>query len=205
MRFPGQSLVGALAITAEVMDPLPADPIVIPFGIGLIASDPLWQLLPQYAQQLDALRRQAAAARPQSSGQAGNTANLDPNDPRFKHSIVKDLQRIYDRYTLDSGNCDLAAQKAFDKLTGEGYQAQIARFQIKEGVAGKGMRFLQLNDGRVISSSRGATGAFHDIVRVGNRVFDALTGPEGMLFEEYMAKYWSDMYQVEKTIELVAK
>ncbi len=47
IRFLGQSLVGTLAIAAEAVDPLPADLVVIPFGLSLIASDPLWQLLPQ--------------------------------------------------------------------------------------------------------------------------------------------------------------
>ncbi|PKO20281.1 MAG: hypothetical protein CVU38_20960, partial [Chloroflexi bacterium HGW-Chloroflexi-1] len=83
IRFPGQSLVGALAIGAEAIDPMPFDPVVIPFGVMLIANDPLWQI---YGPQLPALFDKAVEAG-HSLGRAlqgGNTADpggLGPNDP----------------------------------------------------------------------------------------------------------------------------
>ena len=83
IRFPGQSLVGALAIGAEAIDPMPFDPVVIPFGVMLIANDPLWQI---YGPQLPALFDKAVEAS-HSLGRAlqgGNTADpggVDPKDP----------------------------------------------------------------------------------------------------------------------------
>jgi len=89
IRFPGQSLVGALAIGAEAIDPMPFDPVVIPFGVMLIANDPLWQI---YGPQLPALFDKAVEAS-HSLGRAlqgGNTAGpggLGPNDPRFRATM----------------------------------------------------------------------------------------------------------------------
>jgi hypothetical protein len=43
--------------------------------------------------------------------------------------------------------------------------------------------------GELIASSRGATLAYHEFVRVGDRVFDTMTGPQGMLWNDYL-KLW---------------
>ena len=129
----------------------------------------------------------------QNASNGGNTGNADPNgldpnnfDPDKNTNVVRSLQRLFNRYPLDSGNCDKCAAKTYDLFKSAGYNAEVVRFEYGPNVVARRMFAA---DGTIIATTRGDTRAFHEFVKVGDRVFDAMTGPKGALWDDYL-KLW---------------
>jgi hypothetical protein len=90
------------------------------------------------------------------------------------------------------GGCVRCAQQVFDKFQAAGENAQI--WQIANPTIGtKTAPFLFWGKAEAASN-----GGFHQFVRVGNRVFDKLTGAKGMDFDEYI-KHWQYLSELVLT------
>jgi RHS repeat-associated protein len=168
--------------------------------LSQFAASPQAALALQNAQQMQA----HASQMQQAASQAGNTGDpgqFDPNkwDPKKTVDAAKDVAQTLKKYSLDSGDCSKAADKVYTTLTKSGYQAERVKWSY---TATTEPNRMILADGRVVSSTRGVTYAYHEFVRVGDRVFDAITGPEGMLWKDYLSQW--DPYTLHWIVETVA-
>ena len=86
------------------------------------------------------------------------------------------LARLIKRYPASSYNCDKLAEKISDAFKAAGANPQIITITDKHGApyfyTDKYIQFAK-------------TG-FHQAVKVGDRVYDALTGPAGMQMAQYV-------------------
>ena len=179
----------------------PAIPLVLGCQAGELAmryGPTIMQLAVQWADKLPAVGdwlfssntadQGTHSAGQQNAGNTGDPGGLDPNnfDPDKGKNVVRSLQQLFNRYPLDSGKCSTCATKTYDVLKNAGYNAEIVRFEYGKNIVANAM--LKAN-GEVIATSRGATTAYHEFVRVGDRVFDAMTGPAGMNWNDYL-KLW---------------
>lgn len=168
--------------------------------LSQFAASPQAALALQNAQQMQA----HASQMQQMASQAGNTGDpgkFDPNnwDPKKTVDAAKEVAQTLKKYSLDSGDCSKAADKVYNSLTKAGYQAERVKWSY---TATTEPNRMILADGRVVSSTRGVTYAYHEFVRVGDRVFDAITGPEGMLWKDYLSQW--DPYTLHWIVETVA-
>jgi len=168
--------------------------------LSQFAASPQAALALQNAQQMQA----HASQMQQAASQVGNTGDpgqFDPNkwDPKKTVDAAKDVAQTLKKYSLDSGDCSKAADKVYTTLTKAGYQAERVKWSY---TATTEPNRMILADGRVVSSTRGVTYAYHEFVRVGDRVFDAITGPEGMLWKDYLSQW--DPYTLHWIVETVA-
>ena len=169
------------------------------YQYGPVAAEITWL----YGNQTIAAGDQVSQA-VQNAGQGGNTAHpgqFDPNrwDPKQTADAAKEVTQILKKYPLDSGDCSKAADRVYNTFTKAGYQAERVKWSYTAETEPLGM---QLANGKIISTTRGATHAYHEFVRVGDRVFDAITGPEGMLWKDYLRQW--DRYTLRWIVETVA-
>ena len=103
------------------------------------------------------------------------------------------LKLIFDKFPATAQQCDTAAQNVSKVFQAVGKNPQIYRFRDHYNAQ---FFFLDPNNNRqAIFSSRG----YHVIVELEGKVFDALTGPEGMLWKDYIKKLNSlEIYPVFK-------
>lgn len=104
------------------------------------------------------------------------------------HPTAEDLragiQRAVERFPLASGLCGPCALEIYTLFTNEGFSAQIGHMENESAQ-------LTLADGTSLSSGTRGTSNFsyHEFTRVGNIVYDAITGSGGMLWEDYQALF----------------
>lgn len=124
--------------------------------------------------------------------------NSDPDC----NAITKKLKRIFkiypaDVYAKDGGQCKQCAEEVYKVFKDAGEDAQIVRITTRTGrgfigtISGTGTA-----NGVQIAES-----GYHEFVQVGDKVYDALTGPEGMSFGDYQKlfggeKLWDSFFTV---------
>ncbi|MGB0385010.1 MAG: hypothetical protein ACPGWR_09325 [Ardenticatenaceae bacterium] len=122
---------------------------------------------------------------------------------KFSAGISRRLRAIYKKYPLESGKCDNCSSEIYSLLQKHNYEAQIVRIEL---TAESFMPWLVTKDGRTVA--HGAVGhVFHEIVvvnakwvgdnkeyLVGGRIFNAITGSQGMSVPEYFALYYDDLF-----------
>ncbi len=95
--------------------------------------------------------------------------------PKIQQTI-NGLNTLAQRYPRASLQCDKLAQETFDLFKSINANPQMIRIADKAGaqffIDSKGVTFAQ--------------SGFHQAVRVGDMVFDALTGPAGMQYSQYI-------------------
>jgi RHS repeat-associated protein len=117
-----------------------------------------------------------------SDGSTAQPAPTPPPPPDFS-SIQRKIEAILGKFPIDSGKCSVCARQLARLFEKEGFVAQIGRIEATE------TKFLVTDTGIQVSNSNPP---FHEFVRVGNTVWDALTGPAGMQWSDYVAKFWKN-------------
>jgi len=104
-------------------------------------------------------------------------------------SVEKDLGKVFKKYPADSAKCDTAARKVL-----EAFEKKQIKGEIVEITDRYGTQVIYDAQGRMLSSTleTGGGTAFHQAVRVGDRYFDALTGPKGATLDEYIKLFHPD-------------
>jgi RHS repeat-associated protein len=111
--------------------------------------------------------------------------------PRIQQTISA-LNTLTQRYSRTSLQCDKLAQETSALFKSLNANPQIINITDKAGA-----QFFIDNEGVTFAKT-----GFHQAVRVGNMVYDALTGPAGMEYAQYINKLESyGIYPVVKTIE----
>ena len=105
----------------------------------------------------------------------------------FTPTIRKGIERIVKRYPVRSGQCSRCAREIYDLCTAEGFSTQIGRMETD-------LRFLITRNGVLLSRTIANDFAYHEFVRIGNRVYDAMTGPMGMEWEEYQKLFYEGVF-----------
>lgn len=115
---------------------------------------------------------------------------------RFSPTIQKGLEKIIKRYPLKSGQCRQCAQKMLALFAKEGFHAQIGHMETFLPV-------LTLADGTYLSHRpRGSSSlAYHEFVRLGDYVYDSITGAQGMHWDDYQKLFYEGVFD-DGTIRL---
>jgi hypothetical protein len=100
-------------------------------------------------------------------------------------SLSRALARIFRKYPPTSFNCELASAAAKAAFENAGQDAEIVRVGDAYGAP-----VLKNAAGEIISTS-----GYHEAVRVGDLYYDALTGPQGATWSEYLTKFDADTGQ----------
>jgi RHS repeat-associated protein len=93
--------------------------------------------------------------------------------------LLKSLNNIMEKYPTTSMYCDRAAKQILEAFGKAGVKGEIVTLADKGGAS-----FLKNAAGETVAET-----GFHQVVRIGDRFYDALTGPEGATWEEYL-KLW---------------
>ena len=93
--------------------------------------------------------------------------------------LLGNISRIISKYPATSGYCNRAAQQILSAFEKAGVKGEIVNL-----VDSGGASFLKNAAGENLSTT-----GWHQVVRVGDRYYDALTGPNGATWEEYL-KLW---------------
>jgi hypothetical protein len=115
------------------------------------------------------------------------------NCPTFDEKLIKRISSILSRYPLTSpiagkgGKCDICARKIYDLLIQNGYTAQIGRMNTN-------LPRITTVDNRLVSIAQGNSPAYHEFVRVGDVIFDAITGSPGMTWDQYTKLFYDDVF-----------
>lgn len=106
------------------------------------------------------------------------------------------VDEILSRYPLASGQCSQCAREVYALFTEQGLVAQIGHIETD-------LPFLTLADGTYVAHRpRGSDSlAFHEFVKVGDFVYDAITGPNGMFWDEYQSLFYEGVF-TDGTIRL---
>ena len=104
--------------------------------------------------------------------------------PCLSSSTTDAISQVISRNPATSGRCSECAGQIYELLTKEGLQAQIGRLNANTP-------FLVTKNGTRLSDGNRP---FHDFVRVGDQVFDALTGPNGMHWDDYKKLFYDGMF-----------
>ena len=129
----------------------------------------------------------------------------------FERRVSRKLRAICKRYPLESGKCDKWSAEVYDLLQKHNYDAQIVRIEL---TAESRMPWLVTKDGRTVAHGR-VGHVFHEIVvvdakwagdneeyLVGGRVFNAITGADGMSVPKYIALYYEDLFFEREILRL---
>lgn len=108
--------------------------------------------------------------------------------------VTDRLTDINDRHGVESGRCDCNADETLQVFTDAGIDAVIIEIRTDT-------QYLTTKDGRILSNRD--EGAYHRVVLAGNRVFDALTGPAGKTWEEYLDLL--QLYDIQPRLEPVPR
>jgi hypothetical protein len=100
---------------------------------------------------------------------------------------VKALQRIIEKYPPESGLCSPCAREIFALLDKEGVEARIGYMETDAP-------FLTTRDGVQLSLRVADSLAYHEFVRVGDTIYDALAGPKGMLWHDYQTLFYEGVF-----------
>jgi hypothetical protein len=109
--------------------------------------------------------------------------------------VLKSLKRLFKLKNEDGseifdptrGECERCAKLISGLFKDTGIDSEIVRIETIEN-------YISTVDGRVIAGSRGTGGSLHEFVRVDDRVFDGLTGPNGMSFEAYKNLFGGEQF-----------
>ncbi len=129
----------------------------------------------------------------------------------FERRVSRKLSAICKKYPLKSGQCDKWSADVYRLLQKHHYDAQIVRIEL---TAESRMPWLVTKDGRTVAHGR-VGHVFHEIVvvgakwagdneeyLVGGRVFNAITGADGMSVPEYIALYYEDLFFEREILRL---
>lgn len=104
-------------------------------------------------------------------------------------TIRKGIELIIRRYPLKSGKCSECARKIVDLFIKEGFSAKVGRMETFLPV-------LTLADGTYLSHRprRSKSLAYHEFVRAGDYVYDAITGSPGMRWDDYQKLFYEGVF-----------
>jgi hypothetical protein len=100
-------------------------------------------------------------------------------------TIRAGLDNIIGNYPISSGQCSQCAREIYDLFNAEGFTAQIGRMETD-------LPFLSLADGKTVLSN--VSSPYHEFVRVGDTVYDSLTGPNGMHWNDYQNLFYDGVF-----------
>jgi len=106
--------------------------------------------------------------------------------PNLSNAVTRKLGNIMKRYPATSGQCARCATEIYDTLTDAGFSAQIGHMQ------GTG-RFQVITKNGVVLSDNTAN-PHHQFVRVGDHIFDSMTGPNGMHWDDYQKLFYDGVF-----------
>jgi hypothetical protein len=112
--------------------------------------------------------------------------------PKQGLKLAETLTALFKANPCDSGNCVQVARdtlKAFKEAGIEGQIVKITDSGLVERAKLGYDAFLVDDAGRIISNTN-----YHEAVKVGDRFFDALTGPNGATWDEYV-KLWNKAHK----------
>jgi hypothetical protein len=129
----------------------------------------------------------------------------------FDQSVSRKLREFCKKYPLKSGKCDQWSAEVYRLLQKHNVDAQIVRIEL---TAESRMPWLVTKDGRTVAHGR-VGHVFHEIVvvgaiwaddneeyLVGGRIFNAITGVDGMSVPEYIALYYEDLFFEREILQL---
>ena len=112
---------------------------------------------------------------------------IDEDNENISKATKKKMAQIFKIYPIGSGKCDVCARRVYRILAEAGHKAQIGRMDTSYP------SIVTINN-ISISIRLGSSPAYHEFVRVGNTIFDAITGENGMIWSEYAKLFYDDVF-----------
>jgi hypothetical protein len=107
--------------------------------------------------------------------------------PTFDNKVIQQVESVLNRYPINSGKCDICSKNVYKIFKDAGYNAEIGRIDTN-------LPFITTKNNISVSRRLGSSSDYHEFVRVGDRVFDALTGSKGMTMGEYQSLFYDDVF-----------
>jgi hypothetical protein len=99
----------------------------------------------------------------------------------------KEIGVILNQYPPTSGQCVRCANEVFTLFDNAGIDAEIGHMETDAP-------FLTTRNNIQLSVRRSNDLAYHEFVRVGDTIYDSLTGPEGMSWADYQNLFYEGVF-----------
>lgn len=104
------------------------------------------------------------------------------------------IEAILQQFPIEAGQCSACAYEIASLFQNAGETVQIGHIETD-------LPFLSTRTGVRLSRRIGSDLAYHEFVRVGEQIYDALTGPLGITWEAYQALFYEGVF-VDGTVRV---